>query len=108
MSIKNKNLQNLLDKCRCDIHKMSMVHGQKKDEIMDDENASQTSQTGFNSDLVKKERIEEVRANLLINIQNFYTLKYIKILVFLISLFTILYGVIYLVLFYKIFDDLKE
>jgi hypothetical protein len=87
---------------------MSMVHGQKKDEIMDDENASQTSQTGFNSDLVKKERIEEVRANLLINIQNFYTLKYIKILVFLISLFTILYGVIYLVLFYKIFDDLKE
>lgn len=75
---------------------------------MDDENASQTSQTGFNSDLVKKERIEEVRANLLINIQNFYTLKYIKILVFLISLFTILYGVIYLVLFYKIFDDLKE
>ena len=84
---------------------MSMVHGQKKDEIMDDENASQTSQTGFNSDLVKKERIEEVRANLLINIQNFYTLKYIKILVFLISLFTILYGVIYLVLFYKIFDD---
>ena len=85
-----------------------MVHGQKKDEIMDDENASQTSQTGFNSDLVKKERIEEVRANLLINIQNFYTLKYIKILVFLISLFTILYGVIYLVLFYKIFDDLKE
>ena len=87
---------------------MSMVHGQKKDEIMDDENASQTSQTGFNSDLVKKERIEEVRANLLINIQNFYTLKYIKISVFLISLFTILYGVIYLVLFYKIFDDLKE
>jgi hypothetical protein len=87
---------------------MSMVHGQKKDEIMDDENASQTSQTGFNSDLVKKERIEEVRANLLINIQNFYTLKYIKILVFLISLFTILYGVIYLVLFYKIFDNLKE
>ena len=86
---------------------MSMVHGQKKDEIMDDENASQTSQTGFNSDLVKKERIEEVRANLLINIQNFYTLKYIKISVFLISLFTILYGVIYLVLFYKIFDDLK-
>ena len=87
---------------------MSMVHGQKKDEIMDDENASQTSQTGFNSDLVKKERIEEVRANLLINIQNFYTLKYIKISVFLISLFTILYGVIYLVLFYKIFDNLKE
>ena len=87
---------------------MSMVHGQKKDEIMDDENASQTSQTGFNSDLVKKERIEEVRANLLNNIQSFYTLKYIKILVFLISLFTILYGVIYLVLFYKIFDDLKE
>ena len=107
LSIQNQNFQNLLDLCRQDINKMSMVHGQKKDEIMDDENASQIGQTGFNSDLVKKERIEEIRANLLTNISNFYTLKYIKSSVFLISLFTILYGIIYLILFYKIFDDLK-
>ena len=66
---------------------MSIVHGQKKDEIMDDENSSQTSQSGYNSDLVKKNRIEEIRANILNNISNFYTLKYIKISVFSISFF---------------------
>ena len=108
LSVANKTFQNLLDLCRQDINKMSMVHGQKKDEIMDDENSSQTSQTGFNSDLVRKERIEEIKANLLNNISNFYTLKYIKISVFLISLFTVLYGIIYLILFSQIYNDLKE
>ncbi len=107
LSIGNKNFQNLLNVCKEDINKMSMVHGTKKDEIQDDENASQTSQTGFNSDLVKKNRIEEIRANILNNISNFYTLKYIKISVFFISLFTIIYGVIFLVLFFQIYDDLK-
>ena len=108
LSVANKTFQNLLDLCRQDINKMSMVHGQKKDEIMDDENSSQTSQTGFNSDLVRKERIEEIKANLLNNISNFYTLKHIKISVFLISLFTVLYGIIYLILFSQIYNDLKE
>ena len=107
LSIGNKNFQNLLNLCKEDINKMSMVHGTKKDEIQDDENASQTSQAGFNSDLVKKNRIEEIRANILNNISNFYTLKYLKISVFLISLFTLIYGIIYLILFFRIYDDLK-
>jgi len=106
LSTENKKFQKLLNLCKEDINKMSIVHGQKKDEIMDDENSSQTSQSGYNSDLVKKNRIEEIRANILNNISNFYTLKYIKISVFSISFFTIIYGVIYLVLFYKIFDKL--
>ena len=107
LSTGNKSFQNLLNICKEDINKMSMVHGTKKDEIQDDENASQTSQAGFNSDLVKKSRIEEIRANILNNVSNFYTLKYIKISVFFISLFTTMYGIIYLVLFFQIYDDLK-
>ena len=103
----NKKLQNLLDICKNDIYKMSIVLGTQKDEIQDDENASQASQAGFNSDLVKKNRIEEIKANILNNISNFYILKYIKMLAFFISLFTIIYCVIYLILFFKIHDDLK-
>ena len=106
LSTENKEFQKILNMCKEDINKMSIVHGQKKDEIMDDENSSQTSQSGYNSDLVKKNRIEEIRANILNNISNFYTLKYIKISVFSISFFTVIYGTIYLILFYKIFDKL--
>ena len=38
---------------------MSMIHGAKKEAILPDENSSQTSQIGFDSGLVKKNRIEE-------------------------------------------------
>ena len=106
LSTENKNFQQTLNLCKEDINKLSMVHGTKKNEIQDDENSSQTSQSGFNSDLVKKNRIEEIRANLLNNVSNFYTLKYIKISVFCISVLTVIYGIIYLILFYAIFDTL--
>ena len=45
--------------------------------VLEDENSSQTSQTGFDNGLVKKNKIEEIRNNLMMNISNFYTLKYI-------------------------------
>ncbi len=108
LSMENERFQKLLNLCRDDINKMSMVHGQKKDEIMDDENSSQTSQAGFNSDLVKKERIEEIRANLLNNISEFYTIKYIKGSIGLVVIFTIVYGIVYLFLFYQIYEDLRK
>ena len=107
LSIENQSFQNLLNLCREDINKTSLVYGIKKDEIQVNENSSQASQSGFNSDLVKKNRIEEIRANILNNISSFYILKYIKILVFFILIFTIIYSIIYLILFLKICDDLN-
>jgi hypothetical protein len=66
------------------------------------------SHSSFNADLVKKNRIEEIRANLLNNISNFYTLKYIKITVVAIGLLSLAYGVVYVVLFLNIYDNLKD
>ena len=80
----------------------------KKEEELMDENASQMSHSSFNADLVKKNRIEEIRANLLNNISNFYTLKYIKITVVAIGLLSLAYGVVYVVLFLNIYDNLKD
>ena len=108
LSNENTYFQKLLNICREDINKMSMVHGTKKDEVMEDENSSQTSQTGFNSDLVKKNRIEEVRGNILNNISNFFTLKYIKIMLLLMFVLTICFEIIYVIIFSKIFNDLKN
>ena len=103
----NLNLQKLINTCKDDILKMSIVHGQKKAEEMLDENASQNNHSGFNADLVKKNRIEEIRANLLNNISNFFTLKYIKGVVILIGVLSLTYGIIYIILFSKIYNDLK-
>ena len=96
LSLENKKFQDLLDSCKNEIKNMSKTHGQKKAEILEDENSSQTSQTGFDNDLVKKNRIEEIRANLFNSVNNFFTLKYIKITIGLIMLSTTVYVIIYL------------
>lgn len=87
---------------------MSKAHGQKKEEVLEDENSSQSSQTGFDSGLVKKNRIEEIRSNLLTNISSFYTLKYIRIVMSLIGLFSIAFSLIYILFFTSLYGNLKN
>ena len=97
LSLEDTKFQELLDSCKNEIINMSLTQGQKKDEVLEDENSSQTSHTGFDNGLVKKNRIEEIRSNLFKNVSNFYALKYIKILVSLISIFTIIFAIIFFI-----------
>ena len=87
---------------------MSMAHGTKKDEIVEDENSSQTSQIGFDSGLVKKNRIEEIRSNLLLNVSNFYTLKYMKLVFVLLALCSFLFCLLYIIIFWNLYDTLID
>ena len=108
LSIENKKFQKLLQACKIDIITMSKTHGEKKDEILEDENSSQTSQTGFDSGLVKKNRIEEIRRNLLINVSNFYTLRYLRIASVLLGIGTTIFIVLYSVYFNEINKNLEN
>ena len=108
LSLDDKKFQKLLQQCKNDIQNMSMAHGQKKDEIMEDENSSQSSQIGFDSGLVKKNRIEEIRSNLLLNVANFYTLKYIKLIFILLALCSFIFCVLYIVVFWNLYDTLID
>jgi len=108
LSLENKKFQKLLQQCKNDIQNMSMAHGQKKDEIVEDENSSQSSQVGFDSGLVKKNRIEEIRSNLLLNVSNFYTLKYIKLVFVLLALCSFIFCVLYIIVFWNLYDTLID
>ena len=108
LSIENKKFQKLLQICKNDINILSKTHGQKKDEVLEDENSSQSSQTGFDSGLVKKNRIEEIRNNLLKNITNFPTLKYVKYTLLLIFLMSVIYISIFVILVFAIHEDLDN
>ena len=107
LSIENKKFQKLLQSCKNDIINMSKTQGHNKDEIIQDENSSQSSQTGFDSGLVKKNRIEEIRSNLLINISNFYTLKYMKLASALLGIGTIIFISLYISSFSNINKNMK-
>ena len=108
LSIENKKFQKLLQNCKNDIVNMSKAHGHNKDEILEDENSSQSSQAGFDSGLVKKNRIEEIRSNLLINIANFYTLKYMRFASVLLGIGTIVFIAIYISSFSNINTNIKN
>ena len=108
LSIENKKFQKLLQACKMDIISMSKTHGEKKEEILEDENSSQTSQAGFDSGLVKKNRIEEIRRNLLINVSNFYTLRYLRIASVLLGIGTTIFIVLYSVYFNDINKNLEN
>ena len=106
LSLENKKFQKLLQLCKNDINIMSKTHGQKKDEVLEDENSSQTSQAGFDNGLVKKNRIEEFRSNLLTNISNFYTFKYIKSIIYLIGALSIIFAIFYIIYFLNLYTKL--
>ena len=108
LSIKNKMFKKLLEECKNDIRNMSITHGIKKDEIMQDENSSQSSQIGFDSGLVKKNRIEEIRSNLLLNVSNFFSLKYIKMCFVFFAVFALVWCIIYITQFGDIYDTLLD
>jgi hypothetical protein len=108
LSLENKHFQKLLEKCKNDINAMSKAYGHKKDQILEDENSSQSSQAGYDSGLLKKNRIEEIRSNLLKNISNFYTLKYIKIVILLIAILSLFFSILYIYLFSTLNNHLKD
>ena len=108
LSLENKHFQKLLEKCKNDINAMSKAYGHKKDQILEDENSSQSSQAGYDSGLLKKNRIEEIRSNLLKNISHFYTLKYIKIVILLIAILSLAFSIVYASIFSTLINNLKD
>ena len=108
LSLENKKFQKLLQICKNDIISMSKAYGYKKDQILVDENSSQSSQTGFDSGLLKKNRIEEIRNNLLKNTSSFYTLKYIKIVIWSLAILCLGFSFVYLISFKNVNTHLKN
>jgi hypothetical protein len=100
-----KNLSNFRD----EIAMTSKIFGMKKEEAnLEDENSSQSSSSGFNDNIAKKSRIEEIRSNIMNNVSNFYTLKWIKGIFYFIILLTAAFCGFYLMIFDIINNDLSS
>ena len=109
LSNEDTYFRDTLIKCKEEIIKNSVCHGNtKQDTLMDDENSSQTSQSTYNEDLSKKNRIEEIRNNALKNVSNFYMLKYYTIILIIIISLSITFLIIILNLFDNLCNNLSE
>ena len=108
LSMENIKFKHMLEAAKKDIDDLSKIHGQKKEEIVEDENSSQTSSAGFDNYLVKKNKIEEVKAKLFNNSNNFTTIKYIRTAMVLLTIFTIVFALVYFVQINTIIDSLGK
>ena len=107
LSMENNKFRQMLQAAKKEIDDFSKVHGEKqKEEILEDENSSQTSQAGFDNGLVKKNKIEEVKAKLFRSSNNFMTIKYLRLSMVLIFIFSWVFSIIYIVQISKIDSSL--
>ena len=105
---KDKKLNELIRDYKMEIKKFSRIHGTEKTEVVDDENASQSSTAGFNSDLSKINRILEIRENTLNNKNNYLTVKYILSIPFIFFIMGILFCILFFYIYRNIFHNLEE
>lgn len=109
LSVEDTHFRKLLAKNQDEIFKLSHIHGVKKQEtLIDDENSSQSSQVGYNEDLSKKNRIEEIRSSALKNVNSFYMLKYYRITVLIFLIITIVFIFLYQFYFLNICDRVED
>ena len=103
----NLEFQNKLIENKENIKKYSRVLGSLRNKAggnLDDENASQTSASGFNSDLSKKNRIFEIRESIIKNQKSLFTFTYI----FIIAIIFFSGTVVFTIIFYFIFIDIHD
>ena len=106
----NKEFENLLINNKENIKKFSRVLGliKKRANTFDDENASQTSVTSFNSDLSKINRILEIRESIIKNKKRLYTFGYIFVIAIIFFTGTVIFTFIFYINFYNIYTSLLE
>ena len=107
--IENPAFREILTQCKEEINKMSKIKGNPDDNIVDTDNSSQSfGHSGFDNDLMIKNKISEIRSNLYNNTQNYYSIRYIRIVVTCISITTFIFSLIFILKILTIFNSLKD
>ena len=98
------NFENICNKLKLEIKKYSRILGNIKKEEYEDENLSQSAQTGFKNDLSKINKILEIRENIIKNNKKYWTLKYL----FTFASSYIFFSLVFIISFYIIFNTTKS
>jgi PAS domain S-box-containing protein len=105
----NKEFAKVQSVYKDEIQNSSKIFGIRQHETaIDEENSSQSSASGFNDNLSKKSRIEEIRSNIMKNISNFYALKWIKIIFIIMFILTAGFCGCYLIIYQMMCNHIQD
>jgi PAS domain S-box-containing protein len=96
---------NLIMQYKQDILAYSRIFSMNKhDDIILEETASQVG-LGYSDDLSKKNKIEEIKSNLMKDIQDFHTLRWIKSIYYTLLFGTVLFSILYILNFQDLYQN---
>ena len=104
----DEDFENLDIKYKEETKKYSRILGNIKKEEYEDENLSQSAQTGFKNDLSKINKILEIREKVMNNNSRFWTLKYIIIFLIIWVILCIAFIIIYEYLIIFLDNNLRD
>ena len=102
------NIRNLIDNFHKEIRKFSRVLGINNINVYDDGGSQASSQSDYASSITKKTRIQEIKAQIMNNVNNFYTLILIKFLFIVFMLGTVVIGLICIIKFGSLLSSIEE
>ena len=106
--VEEEKFRNLITDAHNDILVLSKIYGKHHVKVIEDENSSQSSLSGYNSDLSKMSRIQEIRKNLTIKVPHSNIILYLKILPIFWFILTLFFGSLYIYNFNIIETDIVK
>ena len=106
----SKHFRLALEESKEEINKISKIKGNHDHHHILNHNVSSHSSGnfGFDNGLVIKNKIGELRSNLFQNMPNYFTIKYLRLLVISISLFTLIFSFILYIFLLSLFKTLND
>ena len=104
----DNNTRNLIDNFHKEIRKYSRIFGINNINVYEDGGSQASSQSDYANSITKKTRIQEIKASIMNNVHNFYTLILIKFLFILFMLGTIVVGIVSVVKFGSLLSSIEE
>ena len=104
----DNNVRDMIDNFHKEIRKYSRIFGINNINVYDDGGSQASSQSDYANSITKKTRIQEIKAHIMNNVHNFYTLILIKFLFVLFMLGTIVIGIVTIVKFGTLLSSIEE
>jgi len=108
LSNNDNNVRDSIENFHKEILKFSRVLGINNINIIEEGGSQASSQSDYANSITKKTRIQEIKSQIMNNVNNFYTLILIKILFFVFMIGTLVIGIIAILKFGSLLTSIEE
>ncbi len=92
----DEDIKDKVDNYHQEILLLSRVLGANAAAVLDENGSQSSSNSQYTNSITKKSRVQEIKSNIMLNVKNFYTLQYIKLLFIVYMIVTLIFTFVYI------------